>query len=309
MMNSLVCLALAVSSFGGSLLAADSARSRVGSPVSGYSSTLPVSDAIPLWSYPSGSANVDYQWASSGRNVMEGFSSDDAIYDSFFDWGYLYFPVYLSVDFDAYGGTFDVTRVIWERVTFSTASYAVGLSSSVPYALGLFNPASDFYFSYEYHNEIRSYDAGYMVASAPVYEYDSNAGFLCSRKSIRWSTTSSGPYSLSVGAAELRGLFDDIASTYIQLYQSNSAVYYREGYDSGRAEGMAVGRIEGYNQGLEAANAPSGLISALFGSLVNVPISVINGLTPLAIWNTPIISLILTFVAIGAVLFIVKRLI
>lgn len=83
-----------------------------------------------------------------------------------------------------------------------------------------------------------------------------------------------------------------------------NAVLSGSAYDQGYKDGQKVGFSEGYSKGQRDKTST---VFSLFGAVVSVPIDIFNGLTPLVIWDTPIISIILTFLFIGVFLFIIKR--
>lgn len=72
---------------------------------------------------------------------------------------------------------------------------------------------------------------------------------------------------------------------------------YNRGYDEGKDAGLR-----------EAGEASSqSLIPTLFAAVVGVPINVINGLSPFAVWDVPIVSLIISFLFLAITFWIVKR--
>lgn len=82
-----------------------------------------------------------------------------------------------------------------------------------------------------------------------------------------------------------------------------SVSIYNDGYQNGRSDGYQ----EGYWKGFEDGDSQQDVIGGLFGSIIDVPLQVLRGLTPLAIWDTPIIGIIMTFMFLGLMLWIVKR--
>lgn len=90
---------------------------------------------------------------------------------------------------------------------------------------------------------------------------------------------------------------------------------YENGYNAGRGDGEQTGyqagyeegRRVGYNQGQASVTDETTAVMNLFGAVISVPIGVLNGLSPLAIWNTPIIAIIVTFLFMGVVFMILKK--
>ena len=81
----------------------------------------------------------------------------------------------------------------------------------------------------------------------------------------------------------------------------------KESYDKGYKTGEKAGYDKGYAVGVQDGQSGTSAMFNLFGAVVSVPVNILNGLSPLVIWDTPVISIILTFVFIGVLLFIIKR--
>lgn len=98
---------------------------------------------------------------------------------------------------------------------------------------------------------------------------------------------------------------------------------YNQGYKQGETDGTNVGYAQGYVQGQEnaegtaynqgfidgqnAATSETQAIMNLFSAIVSVPIGVFNGLSPLTIWNTPIVGIILTFMSLSVALWLIRK--
>lgn len=80
---------------------------------------------------------------------------------------------------------------------------------------------------------------------------------------------------------------------------STSTLSYKAGYNAGYNYG--------YGQGYAEGSTGRSLIFSLFGAVTSVPINVLNGLSPLAIWDTPLISIIITLLFVGLFMFLIKR--
>lgn len=91
---------------------------------------------------------------------------------------------------------------------------------------------------------------------------------------------------------------------------------YNDGLSDGRTDGYDDGFIDGRNQGYQtgyvagqnSVTSESTAINNLFASLVSVPINVLNGLMPMAIWNTPIISIMITFMLLAMLMWLIRKL-
>lgn len=88
-------------------------------------------------------------------------------------------------------------------------------------------------------------------------------------------------------------------------------IAYNYGYTAGQADGKREGYDNGYSAGYDAGRSSmtdnGRVMTDLFGAVASVPINILNGLAPLAIWNVPIISICLSFIFLGLVLYIVRK--
>lgn len=82
---------------------------------------------------------------------------------------------------------------------------------------------------------------------------------------------------------------------------------YRDGYNEGIAAGRDQGYARGYNDGQASVTTESGTLLLLFGSIADVPIAVLEGLGGLVIWNTPIISIIISLLFVALIVWVIKR--
>ena len=81
---------------------------------------------------------------------------------------------------------------------------------------------------------------------------------------------------------------------------------YNTGYSQGQNDGYSAGHQDGYVAGQNSVTNDMRTFTSLFGAIVDVPINVLNGLAPMAIWGTPLIYIALSFVFLGVVLWVVK---
>lgn len=82
---------------------------------------------------------------------------------------------------------------------------------------------------------------------------------------------------------------------------------YRDGYNEGIAAGNAQGYARGYNDGQASVTTESGTLLLLFGSIADVPIAVLEGLGGLVVWNTPIITIIISLMFVALIVWVIKR--
>lgn len=80
-----------------------------------------------------------------------------------------------------------------------------------------------------------------------------------------------------------------------------------DGYTDGLAEGRQQGRNIGYQEGLNASRDDAQSLMYLFGAIASVPISILNGMSPLAIWGTPLIGILVTLLFVLLLAWLVRR--
>ena len=88
---------------------------------------------------------------------------------------------------------------------------------------------------------------------------------------------------------------EDLAQDYYSDYKNA----YQTGYDNGKRDGLNEGRNEGTN----ALSA----MSWLFGSIVNIPIIVLNGLSEFSVWGLSVIAIAVTLVFVTLIVWLVKK--
>lgn len=99
---------------------------------------------------------------------------------------------------------------------------------------------------------------------------------------------------------------------------------YNDGFSNGQESGKSIGRQEtientyqgktyqqiyntGYSDAETSIGGTTSLIPSLFGAIVNIPISILNGLVPLTFFDISIIRVALTFLALGVVMWIIRK--
>lgn len=118
----------------------------------------------------------------------------------------------------------------------------------------------------------------------------------------------------------VNGVFTNELTDNNNTYQDG----YDTGYDLGYDIGYNVGKTDtitndyqdktynqiyhlGYNNGYSAADDNDTMLPSLFGSIVNIPISVLNGLAPLTFFDISIIRVVISFMALGVILWIIRK--
>lgn len=93
-----------------------------------------------------------------------------------------------------------------------------------------------------------------------------------------------------------------------QGYQAGYVDGLSDGRTDGYDDGYWVGRNDGYREGQNSVTSESTAINNLFASLVSVPINVLNGLMPMAVWNTPIVGIMITFMLLAMLMWLIRKL-
>lgn len=200
---------------------------------------------------------------------------------------------------------FTLTAVDFARFT---GLWYQSFNFDVPYAFDLFTPSTGVYYLYQNKPAITGLDKFAVQGTSyyPVgdtYTANRSASVLV-RQTL--STTNSGPY---------YAYFDENATianleSMLVSHFTTSAQDYSRGYNVGLGDGRAQADQQKYNEGYQAGLSDAGESApmvALFSAIVGVPISVLNGLTPLAVWNIPLISILISFVFFGLILWIVRK--
>lgn len=302
-MISTALLSLAVSCFCGSVLASSfagvspSAWQPPSSP--SYSGSRFV-QIVPDYCIPYDNAEVE---------LLSLSGMDDEDLDAFdFEWGYEYFPYSCTVEIDPNTNRIGFTQMLWYKV------YVQGFTnfgnSCLPNGYYSFVMASYEGASFNFFGPALTFDWYGSGLGADQYGTDVNGKL----KYYFYDNDPRADYRLYDSYSNVQVLSEVAGKAYLDsynIYESGYQEGQRVGYDSGKADGLREGKAEGYQQAIDENGAlePNGVIYGLFGALVNVPISIFNGLTPLVIWNTPIITIILTFFAIGVVLWVIKKVI
>lgn len=188
------------------------------------------------------------------------------------------------------GGTF---QNVWN---LPNVPYAfAGAWTSVDINMSVYQHGMNFDFDLSKFTSDHSYSIGQNPTNSTLWCYSG------------YATNTSGPYQFRIYNSEqfFEALEVHLKEMILSITENNGDAYH-DGYIIGRQEGNEEGYERGYSEG--SSDQGSGVILAnLFGAVVGVPISVLNGLNGFAIWNVPIISIIITFLFIGLLLWIVRR--
>lgn len=294
MMYSLLAASLlALSSVGGSLLADRKNAINVGD--------LPSFPTSVSFGYPSDDLDNNSAFDPAWSGVI------DKEHVCSFDLGYFYVPLKASASL--IDGYWSLESITFGRVSFFYYEYRnfVDFSCVAP-IFGMYSPASEVYYLYQKVLDLSGVldYSDKMQAAVTEYELDGDYAVIYSNY---MTTTTSGPYSFWFDGEEYLGL---VEGYYFRLFMNAynlpyGAGYYvgeQRGYDKGYAEGYQVGRADGYSE----ASEDGAVITNLFGAVVSVPIDVLNGLAPFAIWNVPVIGIIMTFLFAALIFFMLRKL-
>lgn len=141
------------------------------------------------------------------------------------------------------------------------------------------------------------------------YTYNLKTSSLPSYLETYLSVSSSGPYYLYLDPAKI--------IEYLTPFVSSLAVYngFKDGYNAGYAAGYGDsdtggyhdGYDAGYNAGMVAESNPVSTLSGLFAVIMDFPITILNGFSGFVVWNTPVMTILISFAVMGLVLWVVKR--
>lgn len=268
-------------------------------------------------------SRVDADKLPSSISLPVDLSSVSSIVDPNFDWhmardnqtdldfGYMYFPV------RAYGkatdaSTWTLTGLELRRLAVTGNAFPTydNFASSV-YSFGVFSPSSNVYLLYQRSLYLNLDWSSKFARGNPVYSVANDGGMMAYNN---LTAQASGPYYLDFDFGDLLDALEPYF--YSLFYQARFNSYgdgyevgNRVGYQNGYSEGYDLGYDEGFQEGVESLEEGGFAITTLFGSIVNVPINVLNGLAPLAIWNIPVVSIIVTFMFIGLVFWLIRKMI
>lgn len=134
------------------------------------------------------------------------------------------------------------------------------------------------------------------------------------------TTTPNLNYSFAVYTEDVLNKLVSNATAYNNAYNNGYNQGYNVGYGSGRSNtieneynGQNYNTIrqnainEGYAQGQASVSVANATIMGLFGSIANVPITILNGVFAPTILGVPIVSVLLTFLSILVVLWLIHK--
>lgn len=240
-------------------------------------------------------------------NYTLGTSSFDREYDENIDSGYIYVPTTAYWD---YTGDYPVLKMLEYYVLTDNLSACNSLGNVYAFSY-TFDSAT--YFTFREFNSAPVYKTGIgsvissyqSVDVIDLHFYDNGCAshiFDCDAVNAVTSPT-----------LDLSN-FLDILSPYCWWltilskdgYASGQRVGYENGYSDGKTDGYNWGYTIGYNTAIDTTGE-EGIMTTIFDSVLGIPISIINGLTPFVIWDVPIVYIIFTFLFFATLIYIVKR--
>lgn len=189
--------------------------------------------------------------------------------------------------------------------------------------------AYDWYSYDSQDNRSEFYVSGSDIDSDISYfpvESDNHIGvaFECD---LNFSNSTTNTYqTIKLGKFRIKSLNFNFNGLYV-LNNDLDSIYknaYDNGFFNGKQSGIAIGTTDtinntyqgltynqiynnGYNNGYSEGHNNENLLPDLFGSIVNIPISVLNGLVPLTFFDISIIRLVITFMSLGVILWLIRK--
>lgn len=123
------------------------------------------------------------------------------------------------------------------------------------------------------------------------------------------ASVNSGPYTIAWQVDAMHDFLGYMVASVAQSVYLNEemGVAYQNGYNTGKANADTTLYNKGYQDGEASVGSAGAVMMSLFGSVVSVPVNVLNGLSSFMIWGIPVISIIISFLFIGLLLWVVKR--
>lgn len=204
------------------------------------------------------------------------------------------------------------STVYFERPMSSTYTFSITASNGVPFSVT--------YSSVNYPNESQTVtsDLAYRgVYYLPTWE--GSITLTVNPDDIVTGWPSDYDFSLdssqylhvnlssTFAAGYRQGVLDGYADGYASGADDVRSLAYSMGRSDGYADGYDYGYRVGYNEGENAVSEGGLVVANLFGAVAGVPISILNGLSGLTIWSIPLISVLMSFMFLGIILWVVKK--
>ena len=95
----------------------------------------------------------------------------------------------------------------------------------------------------------------------------------------------------------------------LQQYNDEVAIYNSllEEYQAYKNKYNASTEQTAYNNGVNSVGNATGGILTLMEGVAGVPITILNGLAPFAIWNVPVIQFIITILFFALIIWLVRK--
>lgn len=306
---------------------------QVGSPLSNLpmfgSDSLPASGVIPLYEWSA----VNLDMATVGSDIESptyftfsyGADGMPMNTDSFGTMGTNFLAVLIEVSFQKNG---DGDALFCDGLTFAVfysrllERTANSLPQGATFLLSYGNPAVNyFYGGFDVSYSLGPYGPstswtnvfnGLSMNRYGVYlQFPSaSTGFPVKVFDVKWvNGWLNNQFMASYYKYAVQSVTDARNDGYNEGYGVGNAHGYSDGYSVGRSDGYNAGRTVGYDEGLAAGSSAGGVIMSLFNAAVGVPIDLFNGLSSFTVWGVPIITIALTFVAFGIVMYVVRKVI
>lgn len=213
------------------------------------------------------------------------------------------------------GTSFTLTQVVFAK--YDNRTFYTNFDYAMPYAFSSYRAgegAGGIYI-YQSASVIKAVEKHSFVAETYFGRGTNTSVYpmpVCQRT---YSPQTGGPYYVYNSViSESDSYLDSLEGILINYFTLNQDAY-RNGYGAGYRDGKNVvtdsayqqGKTDGYTEAMDSIDAGGNAIMNLFGAVIGVPISLLNGLSPFVIWNVPIVSIMVSFLFFAVILYIVRK--
>lgn len=265
--------------------------------------------------YPTSIDLVSNYASMDGWQRNNGLTIERGVGVPQFSYGTAYLAVSATASYDD-NGVITLQSVRFAEFKASSggfsAGYAIQQSWNVafPWSFAFLTPSTGYFNLYEYGAYVMGQYDDWLKFDVESISYTRRSkGVECNAYYVN---NTSGPYPLLLNVSSADVL--DKATPYLANYFYSAQEDYQQGYRVGFEEGWKDGDESGYNRGYAVgyqdgsdASATGSVVANLFGAVIGVPIGILNGFTPFVIWDVPIVSILITFLFAGIIIWVVKK--
>lgn len=269
------------------------------------------------------------RWWDDNENAYKITVRDEVDRDYYWDAGYMYVPFAVNVEGISYVSNYPVayiTEVDWLR--FDVRVFNSGGNSSisnfvrnigvVPFVVGCHLYGSNDNVVYWCGGSLKAPTLTVLRGNNinlpnssdwSIGDIDSYVNGPLVWQTATCSTDGPGPYYFGFNRNAMFDYLGPLVGSYASSVYVNDVVgsAYQNGYNTAKAASDSEAYSKGYQDGVESVSSAGAVMMSLFGSVVSVPINVMNGMSGFMIWGVPIISIIISFLFIGLLIWVVKR--